>query len=191
MICTLEKYTNNIFYANKATKIKPAPTPFGRLLPISSPATKILPRKKSNNLAYYSPEVKLRRRQILDRDDIINQFCQLEDDVPKIFFPSSVKMPSNEHFPGARMHMMNSFKSLKGYNNLAHIVTQKNAKTPMQSVWNPLCAKAHNLGENANSDRDQFSDLSDEDLEFLDEYLNTIPVTYGETPNHKIVDRYR
>lgn len=81
-------------------------------------------------------------------------------------------------------------KLVSNSNRVKHIMS-KSTKTPLQVIQNPILA--HSFGDHNNSNRDDFSDLSDDDLYFLDEYLINTPFQMrdAETSNmgfNKVAD---
>lgn len=82
-----------------------------------------------------------------------------------------LRVPSNSN--GAKIDLGRANGMMYTSQKLRHIVAQKNAKTPMQVMHNPL--NNRNFEEHNNSQRDGLSDHSEDDLFFLDEYFKNTP----------------
>ena len=133
-------------------------------------------------LSYFSPDVNIRRRDLNHFEKCIPWW-----EFPHNFWKKNVTKgdctstlnstsklseldPSKSCLFEAR-----SLNFSKNPKKMSHIVAQQSSKTPMSLIWNPL--RANVVKNENNSQRDEFSDLSDDDLFFIEDYFKCNTIT--------------
>jgi len=140
---------------------------------------------QSNSLRkyeYFSPDMTLSRRSILNNNLVLTKFSSggdfdhynNEDNNSgdnKYFLSIAHQHKTDKSIPKLDDTVDTSwlFPSSK---RIKHIMT-KNVKTPLQMIHDPLNART--FVDDNNSNREDYSDFSDDDLYFLDEYLINTP----------------
>jgi hypothetical protein len=158
------------YFQKKATQIINKIANFGYL----EPKLRLVPHGK--NIAHFSPDIRMAQRNLFKQHDIINQVHSFDK-----YLPNTNDSSGDDNYFGKNSHRLLSKKAQFGSNqhkpslgmdynsrNLKHIVSQKNAKTPMQELQNPL--KSIMMGQSNLSNREGLSDHSEDDFLFFDNW---------------------
>lgn len=135
-----------------------------------------------DRLTYFSPDIKLSCRKNFKQHEIINTWSKFDNYLPTTNDSShdeQLFMRGYSDFPIIASDSQNQTNGLTGCSQrFKYIVPSNMARTPMQKMVDPL----QNLfnHEFNQSQRDELSDHSEDDLEFLDEYLKNTQI-----PNHE------
>ena len=137
---------------------------------------------KNNRCPYFSPDVNFGRKVLNHSEYIIpfwnfqNQFSTKNLVMKELTstMNSTSKLSESDCFKAEIFETKDSGFFPKNP-KISHIVTKQSSKTPMSLIWNPL--RANIKREENKSQRDEFSDLSDEDLFFIDDYFRSNTIT--------------
>ena len=129
----------------------------------------------------FSPDITLRKRSILNKNG--NSRCLMSSEKQVVHNPIAFLGELDSYHSVLNRYHTDYHKIQDGYrsNVLKNAISDKkiknimieHTKTPLQIINNPITA--HSFGDENHSLRDNFSDFSDDDLYFIDEFLINTP----------------
>lgn len=148
---------------------------------------KLLAGSNAHRMPYFSPNVKLNKRAIFKPHEILNNSLLYDSRmrVSRSFkFNESHMFSSSKRFSGTQDYDNSISRDFEDRAMIAcresrYISTHNNSKTPMQKLENPL--PSYNFDEQNKSQKDDWSEYSEDDFQFLDEYFDNIPFAHRDS----------